>query len=563
MPFEMDRSEYATRYGPTKGDRLRLGDTDLWLTIDEDYSIYGDEPAFGYAKTMRPGMAQAARASGESQLDAVILGAVVVDPVLGVFKGDIGIKDGRIAAIGRAGNPETGRGIDVVIGPTTYATFPVMANGLIATPGGVDSHVHLLTPTIIQTALAAGITTLISAGFDEPLSRMHTLLRALESFPVNVGVAPSVRTPHKEITQALIEGGACGLKVHEDYAATPAVIDAALQVADEMDVCVALHTDGLNEAVEVEDTVEAIAGRTVHAYHIEGTGGGHVPDLIKLVREPNIICSSTTPTVPYTPATAAEHHEMIMQIHGLNPHVPSERETAAERIHPATMAAEGPLHELGAISIINSDSQGMGRIGETIRRTWQLAHVMKHHHARETGAADMDANDNDRILQYLAKHTINPAITHGIAEHVGSLQVGRLADIVLWRPAMFGVKPQAVIKGGLPAWGLLGEGNASLASVEPLTYGGHWGGIGAAPAHLSAIFVSKAAHEDGIAERLRTQRQLLPVSRTRRIRKKDMVRNNACPPIEVDPQRGTVTLDGRLLAIEPATSIPLNRRYFL
>ena len=448
--MELSREEYARRYGPTTSDLVPLGDTDLRVRIEADDVGYGDEPMWGFAKNWRSRQAQQDRA-GESELDMVLAGVTLIDPVLGVRKTNIGIKDGRIAGIGRAGNPDITDDVDLVIGPNT---FPGNAYGLIATAGAVDSHVHAITPRLVPVALSAGVTTLITAGFEEPPYVMDKTYRAFEHLPVNLGLQASARTDLRDPVERLIEMGACGLKIHEDWGAYPEIVDATLALAEEHDVAVCLHTDGLNESAELEDTVAAIAGRTVHAYHVEGTGGGHLPDVIGLVREPNIICSSTTPTIPYGRATAAEHLEMILAVHGGSTDVPEDVAAAGERIHTASMAAEGPLHDMGAISIINSDSQGMGRLGETVRRTWQLAHVMK------AWAGGDTKDDNERVLRYLAKYTIEPARTHGIDAEVGSLQPGRLADIVLWLPTRFGVKPLLILKAGHFAWGALGEGNA-------------------------------------------------------------------------------------------------------
>jgi urease subunit alpha len=577
----MRQGDYSAKFGPTTGDRVRLGDTDLWLRVEDDHVGYGDEPVWGYARNIRSRMTQQDRASADSELDVLIAGVLVVDPLLGVVKTSIGIKDGRIVGIGRAGNPDVTSGVDLTIGPNT---LPVMGYGLIATAGGVDSHVHLITPRLIPVALAAGVTTLITAGFEEPPAAMTATLRAFEQLPVNLGLQASARTEAAPAVRRVIEAGAIGLKIHEDWGAYPEIIDAVLTVADEFDVAVALHTDGLNESCELEDTVAAIAGRTVHAYHVEGAGGGHIPDLIGLVREPGIICSSTTPTIPFGAGTAAEHPEMILAVHGGSGADPDDLELAAERIRPATLAAEGPLHDLGAISIINSDSQGMGRIGETIRRTWQLAHVMKAWRASPGGAGWPDApgvrrtaprppasladdglgqDDNERILRYLAKYTIDPAITHGVSGEVGTLAPGRLADIVLWRPGYFGVRPELIFKSGHFAWGPLGEGNATVEGAEPRRYGAHWGGYGRTPAALSVTFVSGAAVADGLAARLGGGRRLVPVSGTRTVRRADLVAGRACPPVVIDPADGTVRLDNRVLAAEPVSEVPLSRRYLL
>jgi urease subunit alpha len=471
--------------------------------------------------------------------------------------------------------------VDLTIGPNT---LPLMGYGLIATAGGVDSHVHLITPKLVPTALAAGVTTLITAGFEEPPPAMAATLRAFEQLPVNLGLQASARTEHAAAVQRVIDAGAIGLKIHEDWGAYPEIIDAVLRLADDNDVAVALHTDGLNESAELEDTVAAIAGRTVHAYHVEGAGGGHIPDLIGLVREPGIICSSTTPTIPYGTGAAAEHPEMILAVHGGSGTDAADVELAAERIRPATMAAEGPLHELGAISIINSDSQGMGRIGETIRRTWQLAGAMKAWRQTADGAGWPDApevrraaprpaasladdglgpDDNERVLRYLAKYTFDPAITHGLAADVGTLGPGRMADIVLWRPGYFGVKPELILKAGHFAWGPLGEANATVEGTEPRRYGAHWGALGRTPASLSVTFVSRAAMEAGIAGQLGGERRLALVRGTRSIRRADMIAGRACPQVTVDPAHGTVRLEGRGLAAAPVAEVPLSRRYLL
>jgi urease subunit alpha len=575
----LSREEYTARYGPTLGDRIRLADTDLWVRVERDDVGYGDEPLWGYAKNIRSRMTQFDRASAESELDVLVAGVVVVDPLLGVVKTSLGIKDGRIAGVGRAGNPDITGGIDLTIGPNT---LPIMGYGLIATAGAVDSHVHLITPRLVPAALSAGVTTLITAGFEEPPSAMTRTFEAFEGLPVNLGLQASARAEERDPVERVIEAGAIGLKIHEDWGAYPEIVDAVLQVADAHDVAVCLHTDGLNEAGELQDTVEAIDGRTVHAYHVEGAGGGHVPDLIGLVREPNIVCSSTTPTIPYGRATAAEHLAMILAVHGGSLDVAEDVEAARERIHPATMAAEGPLHDLGAISIVNSDSQGMGRIGETVRRTLQLAHVMNQWRESEAGHGwpqpapveriapapvfegdGLPPDDNERVLRYLAKVTAEPARVHGVERDVGSLAPGRLADVVLWRPTHFGVRPELVLKGGHFAWGPLGEGNASVEGSQPTRYGPHWGGLGNAAASLSTTFVSAAALDAGFAARLGTRRRVVAVGGTRGVRREGLVANRAVPPVEVDPRDGTVSLDGRVLAAAPVAEVPLSRRYLL
>ena len=557
----MNRREYVSRFGPTSGDRVRLGDTDLWVRVEADHVAGGDEPLWGYAKNLRSRMTQFDRA-GESELDVLVAGVLLIDPILGIAKTNIGIKDGRVVGIGRAGNPDITSGVDLTIGPNT---LPIMGYGLIATPGAIDSHVHLLTPRLVPVALAAGVTTLITAGFEEPPFAMLRTYEAFERMPVNLGLQASARTDVREPVEAVIDAGSIGLKIHEDWGAYPEIVDAVLAVADDHDVAVCLHTDGLNESCELEETVAAIGGRALHAYHVEGVGGGHVPDLIGLVREPNVVCSSTTPTIPFGPATAAEHLEMILAVHGGSSTSPEDVEAAAERIHPATMAAEGPLHDLGAISIVNSDSQGMGRIGETVRRTFQLAHAMKAWRAADAGRGwpEEPADDNERVLRYLAKVTAEPARVHGVEEHVGSLAPGRLADIVLWHPSRFGVKPELVLKGGHFAWGPSGEGNGSVERAEPVRYGAHWGATGDAPSSVGLTFVSQAALDAGFADRLRTRRSVVAVHGTRAVRRDSLVRNVAVPAIEVDVSDGTVTLDGRVLACEPVTEVPLSRRYLL
>ena len=564
----MRREDYAQRYGPTTGDLIRLADTGLWVRVGRDDVGYGDEPVWGYAKNFRSRQAQFDRATPGSELDMLIAGVVVIDPFLGVIKTNIGIKEGRIAGIGRAGNPDITAGVELTIGPDTW---PVNGYGLIATAGGIDSHVHLITPRLVPAALSAGITTLITAGFEEPPYVMDKTLRAFEFLPVNLGLQASARTEVPGQVERVLEAGACGLKIHEDWGAYPEIIDATLRLADAHDVAVCLHTDGLNESCELEDTVAAIGGRAVHAYHVEGAGGGHVPDLIGITREPNVVCSSTTPTIPYGPATAAEHLEMILAVHGGLADVREDVDAARERIHPATMAAEGPLHELGAISIINSDSQGMGRIGETIRRTWQLAHAMKLWRQTEAGQdwpetalrPERPGDDNERALQYLAKYTAEPARVHGIEREVGSLRPGRLADIVLWRPAYFGVRPELVLKAGWFAWGPSGAGNATVEGAEPRRYGPHWAGLGTAAPALSTTFVSAAADAAGVGRRLGSQRRFVAVRGTRQISRGALVANTTVPPVELDRSDGTVRLHERVLRAEPVPQVPLSRRYLL
>jgi urease subunit alpha len=578
MPRSIPREQHALRHGPTAGDRVRLGDTDLWIRIEEDLTEPADQALWGYAKNLRSRMAQRDAATSDSELDAVIGSAIVVDPLLGVVKADLGIKDGRIAGVGRAGNPDITDGVDLTIGP---GTWPIPCHGLIATAGGIDSHVHLLSPRLVPVALSAGVTTLITAGFEEPVWRMRRTFEAFERLPVNLGLQASARADRRAPVEALIEAGSIGLKLHEDWGAYPEIVDATLAVADDHDVAVCLHTDGLNESTELEGTIEAIGNRTIHAYHVEGAGGGHVPDVLGLVRVPSVLCSSTTPGLPWGRAAHAEHTDMILIVHEGNPSIPDDVAGARERVRATTMAAEGPLHDLGAISIVNSDSQGMGRIGETIRRTWQLAHAMKSWRATSLGTGWPEApvarrarprpaasladdglgpDDNERVLAYLARYTTEPAIVHGATAEVGSLEPGRLADIVLWEPSKFGVRPFLVIKGGVVAWSAMGEGNASVHGAEPTAYGPDWGATGDAAARLSTTFVSAAAAQAGFGE---TRRRVATVHGTRALTRSDLVANTAVPEIEVSPDDGEVTLGGRVLSSEPVTEVPLSRRYLL
>ncbi len=560
--------ERLARYGPSTGDRVRLADTDLWIRVAEDRQAPGDEPIWGYAKTIRPRALQGR--PSPSELDVVIAGALVLDPVVGAVKADIGIKDGRIVGVGRAGNAAISDGIELPIGPHTQ---PIMGYGLIATPGAVDSHVHAISPALLPAALAGGVTTLITAGFEEPPWTMERTLLGLGGWPVNIGLQAGARVEDDGALEALLDAGACGFKIHEDYGAYPELIDHVLRFAAAHDVSVSLHTDGLHESAELEDTVAAIAGRTVHAYHVEGSGGGHLPDLLGLVREANILCSSTTPTIPFGVHAAAEGVPMIVLNHGVSFAVPGDLEMVRERVHPATMAAEGPLHELGAIGIVNSDSQGMGRMMETVRRTFQLAHVMRAWRATAAGAghaglpeeSDDPFDSTARVLRYLAKVTIEPAIAHGISAHVGSLAPGRLADIVLWKPAFFGVKPELVLKAGFAAWAPLGDGNATVERAEPTRYRADWGGAGQAASSLSLTFVSQhGAADRALVTRLAAGgRTVVPIGGTRGLTRSSLVHNRATAPIEIDPTDGHVTLAGRPLAVEPATELPLNRRYFL
>ncbi len=568
----LSRSERLARFGPTTGDLVRLADTSLRVRVREDRQAPGDEPIWGYAKDLRVGMAQSMTA-GPSELDAVVVGALVIDPIAGIVKADIGIKDGRVVGIGRAGNPGISEGIDLPIGPHTV---PITAYGLIATPGAIDSHVHTISPNLLPAALSAGVTTLVTAGFNEPPAAMERTLRGLEGWPVNVGLQANARAADDAALEPLLEAGAVGFKIHEDYGASPELIDHTLGFAETRDVSVSLHTDGLHETAELEDTVAAIAGRTVHAYHVEGSGGGHVPDLIGLVREANVICSSTTPTIPWGISAARETLAMTMLNHGTSWGVPDDVALVLERLHPATMAAEGPLHELGAIAIVNSDSQGMGRIMETVRRTFQLADVMKAWRASDAGRAVADAagladdaagddpgDDGDRVLRYLAKVTIEPAITHGISDHVGTLAPGRIADIILWKPAYFGVKPEYVLKGGHHAWAPIGDGNASVERAEPTRYTRDFAGLAQAAPSVAVTFVSGSADPERLRRRLDSGRTFIAVAGCRGLTRASLTWNRATAAVAVDPSTGRVTLGDVPVEAPPATDLPLSRRYFL
>ena len=555
MAGEISRQEYAARYGPTAGDRIRLGDTNLLALIEQDDTSYGDEVLRGWGKTLRTGLMMNDRLPAASELDLLISNVIVIDPVLGIRKASIGVKDGLIVGVGRAGNPDIVDNPDLLIGS---ATAPVYGQGFIATPGGIDTHVHLVQPRLIPVALAAGMTTLITGGLnDNPAFNLRRMFQAFEHQPINLGILGRAASTVPDPLIRQIESGACGLKVHEDYAGYPSVIDQALTVADAHDIQIAMHTDGINESCELHETVAAINGRAIHAYHVEGIGGGHAPDILAIVGVGNVIGSSTTPTIPYGRNVVAEHHAMMWSVHGMNPRVPSDRVMIADRIRDETMRAESVLHELGAISIINSDSQGMGRIGESTRRTWQLAHQMK------TLYGGAPRHDNARILKYLAKYTINPARAHGIHRWVGSLEPGKIADIVLWRPEFFGVKPEVVIKGGYVAWGALGEGNASIPQSEPVLYGPHWGGSGTAAASLSANFVSAAAEAGDFRRHVGGGRRALAVTGTRQVGKRHMLYNQANPRIEIDPRTIEIRIDGQPLPPLPDDDLPLNRRYFL
>jgi urease subunit alpha len=563
------RRTYADLYGPTTGDRVRLGDTALLLEIEKDFAQYGEEVVFGGGKVIRDGQGQSQVSRAGGAPDLVITNAIVID-YWGIVKADVGVRDGRICAIGKAGNPDVQDGVTagLAIGPSTEI---IAGEHRILTAGGIDSHVHFISPQQAWEALYSGVTTLIGGGTGPAEGtrattctpgewNIHRMLEAAEGLPLNFGFLGKGNATSQEPLVEQVLAGAIGLKLHEDWGTTPAAIDAALAVADEHDVQVAIHTDTLNESGFVEDTLAAIKGRTIHTYHSEGAGGGHAPDILKVCSQPNVLPSSTNPTMPYTVNTLDEHLDMLMVCHHLNPQVPEDVAFAESRIRPETMAAEDVLHDLGAISMMSSDSQAMGRVGEVITRTWQTAHVMKE--ARGTLAGDSPSHDNRRIRRYLAKYTINPARAHGVAEYVGSIEVGKWADMVLWSPAFFGVKPDLVIKGGMIAAALMGDPNASIPTPEPVRYRPMFGALGRAADALAATFVSRAALDRGqLPASLR--RTLLPVARTRTIGKRDMALNDALPNIEIDPERYTVTIDGERIVPRPAPSLPLAQRYFL
>ncbi|MFI9723164.1 urease subunit alpha [Streptomyces sp. NPDC052396] len=572
MP-ELDRAAYADLYGPTAGDRVRLADTDLLIEIEEDRcggpGHAGDEAVFGGGKVIRESMGQSRVTRAAGAPDTVITGAVVLDH-WGIVKADVGIRDGRITGIGKAGNPDTMDGVhpDLVIGPETEV---ISGNGRILTAGAIDAHVHLICPQAAETALASGVTTLVGGGTGPAEGSKATtitpgswhlarMFEAMEAYPVNLGLLGKGNTVSHDAMRAQLRGGAVGFKIHEDWGATPAVIDACLAVCEESGAQLAIHTDTLNEAGFVGDTLAAIAGRSIHAYHTEGAGGGHAPDIITVVSEPNILPSSTNPTRPHTVNTVEEHLDMLMVCHHLNPTVPEDLAFAESRIRPGTIAAEDVLHDLGAISIISSDSQAMGRIGETVLRTWQTAHVMK----RRRGALPGDgAADNLRARRYVAKYTINPAVAQGLDGEIGSVAEGKLADLVLWEPAFFGVKPLLVIKGGQIALAQMGDANASIPTPQPVLPRPMFGAVGRAPAANSLNFTTQWALDDGLPERLGLDKRFVPIRDTRGVSKADMRNNDARPRVQVDPDTFTVTIDGDPVEPAPARELPMTQRYFL
>ena len=567
MANKITRQAYAEMFGPTTGDRLRLADTELIIEVEKDYTIYGEEVKFGGGKVIRDGMGQSQRVSAET-VDTVITNALIVDAVTGIVKADIGLKDGRIAAIGKAGNPDIQPGVTIVVGPGTEV---IAGEGMIVTAGGIDSHIHFICPQQIDEALYSGVTTMIGGGTGPATGtyattctpgpwHIHRMLEAADAFPMNLGFLGKGNASLPEALREQVEAGVIGLKLHEDWGTTPAAIDCCLSVADEMDVQVAIHTDTLNESGFVEATIGAFKGRTIHTFHTEGAGGGHAPDIIKAAGLANVLPSSTNPTMPYTVNTIDEHLDMLMVCHHLDPSIAEDVAFAESRIRRETIAAEDILHDLGVFSMMSSDSQAMGRVGEVIIRTWQAAHKMK----LQRGALPEDnaRHDNFRVKRYIAKYTINPALTHGIAHTVGSIEVGKLADLVLWKPAFFGVKPSLILKGGMIAAAAMGDPNASIPTPQPVHYRPMFGSFGKA-LKTSVTFVSQAALQNPTVNALKLQKPLIAVSGTRTLKKSDMVHNGATPEITVDPETYVVKADGVHLVCEPATELPLAQRYFL
>jgi len=565
--MKISRQAYAEMFGPTTGDQVRLADTELFIEIERDFTVYGEEVKFGGGKVIRDGMGQSQR-TAKDVVDTVITNAVIVDHT-GILKADIGIKDGRIAAIGKAGNPDIQPGITIVIGPGTEV---IAGEGKIVTAGGIDTHIHFICPQQIDDALASGVTTLIGGGTGPSHGTFATtctpgpwhikrMLQAADGYPINLGFLGKGNASRKEPLREQIAAGALGLKLHEDWGTTPAAIDACLSVAEETDTQVAIHTDTLNESGFVEASIAAFKGRTIHTYHTEGAGGGHAPDIIKVCGESNVLPSSTNPTRPYTVNTLDEHLDMLMVCHHLDPGIAEDLAFAESRIRRETIAAEDILHDMGALSMMSSDSQAMGRIGEVITRTWQTAHKMKIQRGSLPG--DQSQNDNVRVKRYVAKYTINPAITHGIAHEVGSVEVGKWADLVLWEPAFFGAKPTLILKGGMINLALMGDPNASIPTPQPVHYREMFATRGGALGSTSLTFVSQAAEAAGIAEIYGLTKRVVPVRGIRSLRKSDMVHNNRQPKITVDSETYQVVADGEILTCEPAKVLPLAQRYFL
>jgi urease subunit alpha len=565
--MKISRQAYAEMFGPTRGDQVRLADTELFIEIEHDFTVYGEEVKFGGGKVIRDGMGQSQR-TAKDVADTVITNAVIVD-YAGILKADIGIKDGRIAAIGKAGNPDIQPGITIVIGPGTEV---IAGEGKIVTAGGIDTHIHFICPQQIDDALASGVTTLIGGGTGPSHGTFATtctpgpwhikrMLQAADGYPINLGFLGKGNASRKEPLREQIAAGALGLKLHEDWGTTPAAIDACLSVAEETDTQVAIHTDTLNESGFVEASIAAFKGRTIHTYHTEGAGGGHAPDIIKVCGESNVLPSSTNPTRPYTVNTLDEHLDMLMVCHHLDPGIAEDLAFAESRIRRETIAAEDILHDMGALSMMSSDSQAMGRIGEVITRTWQTAHKMKIQRGPLPG--DQSRNDNVRVKRYVAKYTINPAITHGIAHEIGSVEVGKWADLVLWEPAFFGTKPTLILKGGMINLALMGDPNASIPTPQPVHYREMFATRGGALGSTSLTFVSQAAETAGIAEIYGLTKRVVAVRGIRSLRKSDMIHNNRQPKITVDPETYQVVADGELLTCEPAKVLPLAQRYFL
>jgi urease subunit alpha len=565
----ISRAAYAQMFGPTTGDKIRLADTELFVEVERDFTVYGEEVKFGGGKVIRDGMGQSQVSRAQGAVDTVITNALVVDAA-GIFKADIGLRDGRIAAIGKAGNPDTQAGVTIVIGPGTEI---IGGEGRILTAGGFDAHIHFICPQQIEEALMSGVTTMLGGGTGPAHGTLATtctpgpwhiarMIQSFDAFPMNIGLSGKGNASLPAALEEMVLGGACSLKLHEDWGTTPAAIDCCLSVADTYDVQVMIHTDTLNESGFVENTVAAFKGRTIHAFHTEGAGGGHAPDIIKVCGLPNVIPSSTNPTRPYTQNTIAEHLDMLMVCHHLSPSIPEDIAFAESRIRKETIAAEDILHDIGAFSIISSDSQAMGRVGEVAIRTWQTADKMKRQRGRlpeETGD-----NDNFRVRRYIAKYTINPAIAHGLSREIGSVEIGKRADLVLWNPAFFGVKPDMVIIGGTIAAAPMGDPNASIPTPQPVHYRPMFGAYGKAMTNSSVTFVSKAALESGLRDRLGVDKQMVAVENTRGgIGKRSMVLNDATPHIEVDPETYEVRADGELLTCAPATVLPMAQRYFL
>jgi urease subunit alpha len=568
MATRISRPDYAAMYGPTTGDRIRLGDTDLIIEVERDLTTYGEEVKFGGGKVIRDGMGQSQISRSGGAVDTVITNALILD-ASGIYKADIGLRGGIIHAIGKAGNPDVQPNVTIIIGPGTEV---IAGEGKIITAGGFDAHIHFIAPGQIEDALHSGITTMLGGGTGPAHGTLATtctpgpwhlgrMLQALDAFPMNFGLSGKGNASQPEALVEMVDGGACALKLHEDWGTTPAAIDCCLKVADAMDVQVMIHTDTLNESGFVENTLAAIAGRTIHAFHTEGAGGGHAPDIIKIASHPNVIPSSTNPTMPYTVNTLEEHLDMLMVCHHLDQSIPEDVAFAESRIRRETIAAEDILHDIGAFSILSSDSQAMGRVGEVIIRTWQTAHKMRQQRgqlAEETGD-----NDNIRARRYVAKYTINPAIAHGISRHIGSVTVGKRADLVLWHPAFFGAKPEIVLVGGMIACAQMGDTNASIPTPQPVYSRPMFGAYGRAMERSSVLFISAAAQAHGLRANLGLSKDTLAVENTRTIGKADMVLNNAMPHIEVNPETYEVRADGELLVCEPATELPLAQRYFL